>query len=203
MTKKNLNQNIIEKSIFKFVLNLFVLFNLLLLTDYSFAQSQNEIINIRAGKHSKFYRIVVETSRKIEALVELKKNPYRAIIKIPESLWRANSTPRKGNFFPNIPVSYSFRNNEIGKTNLILNVNKPFRANVGIGDSMIIGLVTKISIREEKEVDIETLNQQNEDNLKNELLFTLTEELQKELSSEVYPERLDFLFETINAQGSF
>ena len=88
---------------------------------------------------------------------------------------------------------------EIFKTN----VNKPFRANVGIGDSMIIGLGTKISIREEKEVDIETLNQQNEDNLKNELLFTLTEELQKELSSEVYPERLDFLFETINAQGSF
>ena len=88
---------------------------------------------------------------------------------------------------------------EIFKTN----VNKPFKANVGIGDSMIIGLVTKISIREEKEVDIETLNQQNEDNLKNELLFTLTEELQKELSSEVYPERLDFLFETINAQGSF
>ena len=126
MTKKNLNQNIIEKSIFKFVLNLFIFFNLLLLTDYSFAQSQNEIINIRAGKHSKFYRIVVETSRKVEALVELKKDPYRAIIKIPESLWRANSTPRKGNFFPNIPVSYSFRNNEIGKTNLILNVKKPF-----------------------------------------------------------------------------
>ena len=88
---------------------------------------------------------------------------------------------------------------EIFKTN----VNKPFKANVGIGDSIIIGLVTKISIREQKEVDIVTLNQQNEDNLKNELLFTLTEELQKELSSEVYPERLDFLFETINAQGSF
>ena len=84
-----------------------------------------------------------------------------------------------------------------------LKLNKPFKANVGIGDSIIIGLVTKISIREQKEVDIENLNQQNEDNLKNELLFTLTEELQKELSSEVYPERLDFLFETINAQGSF
>ncbi|MFL2815261.1 MAG: N-acetylmuramoyl-L-alanine amidase [Candidatus Puniceispirillales bacterium] len=105
---------------------LFVIFNLFLSTDYSFSQSQNEIINIRAGKHTKFYRIVVESSKKVEALVELKKDPYRAIIKIPESLWRANSTPRKGNFFPNIPVSYSFRNNEIGKTNLILNVNKPF-----------------------------------------------------------------------------
>lgn len=88
---------------------------------------------------------------------------------------------------------------EIFKTN----VNKAFKANVGIGDSIIIGLVTKISIEEQKESDIEVLNQRNEDNLKNELLIILSEELQKELSSEVYPERLDFLFETINTQGSF
>ena len=88
---------------------------------------------------------------------------------------------------------------EIFKTN----VNKAFKANVGIGDSIIIGLVTKISVEEQKESDIETLNKRNEDNLKNELLIILTEELQKELSSEVYPERLDFLFETINTQGSF
>ena len=88
---------------------------------------------------------------------------------------------------------------EVFKTN----VNKAFKANVGIGDSIIIGLVTKISIEEQKESDIEALNQRNEDNLKNELLIILTEELQKELSSEVYPERLDFLFETINTQGSF
>ena len=88
---------------------------------------------------------------------------------------------------------------EIFKTN----VNKAFKANVGIGDSIIIGMVTKISIEEQKEADIEALNQRNEDNLKNELLIILSEELQKELSSEVYPERLDFLFETINTQGSF
>ena len=88
---------------------------------------------------------------------------------------------------------------EIFKTN----VNKAFKANVGIGDSIIIGMVTKISIEEQKEADIEALNQRNEENLKNELLIILSEELQKELSSEVYPERLDFLFETINTQGSF
>ena len=52
---------------------------------------------------------------------------------------------------------------EIFKTN----VNKAFKANVGIGDSIIIGLVTKISIEEQKEADIEALNQRNEDNLKN------------------------------------
>ena len=88
---------------------------------------------------------------------------------------------------------------EIFKTN----VNKAFKANVGIGDSIIIGMVTKISTQEQKESDLEALNQRNEDNLKNELLIILSEELQKELSSEVYPERLDFLFETINTQGSF
>ena len=88
---------------------------------------------------------------------------------------------------------------EIFKTN----INKAFKANVGIGDSIIIGMVTKISTQEQKESDLEALNQRNEDNLKNELLIILSEELQKELSSEVYPERLDFLFETINTQGSF
>ena len=88
---------------------------------------------------------------------------------------------------------------EIFKTN----VNKAFKANVGIGDSIIIGMVTKISIEEQKEADIEALNQRNEENLKNELLIILSEELQKELSSEIYPERLDFLFDTINTQGSF
>ncbi len=103
----------------------FILF-LFLFTNSLSAQTLNEITNVRAGKHDGFYRVVVETSKKVETSIELKKDPYRAIIKIPESLWRANSTPRTGNFFPNIPISYSFKNNEIGKTNLILNVNKPF-----------------------------------------------------------------------------
>ena len=64
-------------------------------------------------------------------------------------------------------------------------------------------MVYKNFNRGAKRRNIEALNQRNEDNLKNELLIILSEELQKELSSEVYPERLDFLFETINTQGSF
>ena len=55
-----------RKKIFKFLLMLFVTFNLFLSIDFSFAQYQNEIINIRAGKHSKFYRIVLETSQRLE-----------------------------------------------------------------------------------------------------------------------------------------
>ena len=90
------------------------------------AQTLNEIKNLRAGKHNNFYRIVLETSLKVDTEIELRKTPYRAIIKMQESLWRANDTPRKGNFFPNIPIFYSFKNDEVGKTNLVLNLEKPF-----------------------------------------------------------------------------
>ena len=118
------------KKIIKFKYNFFLkivfISFLFLFTNCLSAQTLNEINNIRAGKHDGFYRVVVETSKKVETSVELKKDPYRAIIKIPESLWRAKSTPRTGNFSPIIPIAYSFKNNEIGKTNLILNVNKPF-----------------------------------------------------------------------------
>jgi len=90
------------------------------------AQPLNEIRNIRAGKHDNFYRVVLETSKKVEAIVKLKDNPYRAIITIPESLWRVGSSPRRGNFQSNIPLSYAFRNDEFDKTNLTLKIDKPF-----------------------------------------------------------------------------
>ena len=90
------------------------------------AQTLNEIRNLRAGKHQNFYRVVLETSMKVDTKIELKTLPYRAIIQIPESLWRASNIPRKGNFYPNIPIIYSFKNDEIGKTNLTLNIEKPF-----------------------------------------------------------------------------
>ena len=90
------------------------------------AQNLNEIRNLRAGKHQNFYRVVLETSMKVDTKIELKTLPYRAIIQIPESLWRASNIPRKGNFYPNIPIIYSFKNDEIGKTNLTLNIEKPF-----------------------------------------------------------------------------
>ena len=90
------------------------------------AQILNEIRNLRAGKHQNFYRVVLETSMKVDTKIELKTLPYRAIIKIPESVWRASNIPRKGNFYPNIPIIYSFKNDEIGKTNLTLNIEKPF-----------------------------------------------------------------------------
>ena len=91
-----------------------------------FAQPLNEIRNIRAGKHDNFYRVVLETSKKVEAIIKLKDNPYRAIITIPESLWRVGSSPRIGNFQSNIPLSYVFRNDEFDKTNLTLKIDKPF-----------------------------------------------------------------------------
>ena len=75
-------------------------------------ETMNEIRNLRAGKHQNFYRVVLETSMKVDTKIELKNLPYRAIIQIPESLWRASNVPRKGNFYPNIPIIYSFKNDE-------------------------------------------------------------------------------------------
>jgi len=112
---------------FKFFFKIFFFSYLLIFANYLSAQTLNEIRNIRAGNHDSFFRVVVETSKKVETSIKLKKDPYSAIIKIPESLWRANTTPRKGNFLhKNIPIFYTFKNDEIGKTNLTLSINKPF-----------------------------------------------------------------------------
>jgi len=88
---------------------------------------------------------------------------------------------------------------EIFKTQL----DKPFISDVGIGNSMILGVISEIKIQEESAEKLDTVKNQNEERMKNELLIALSEELQSELKSEIFPERLDILFETVNSQGSF
>ena len=88
---------------------------------------------------------------------------------------------------------------QIFKTSL----NEPFISDVGIGNSVIIGLVKKIETQEENQERIDIIKNQNEDRIKNELLFALSQELQSELESEIFPERLDILFETTASQGLF
>ena len=88
---------------------------------------------------------------------------------------------------------------QIFKTSL----NKPFISDVGIGNSVLIGLVKKIETKEENQERIDIIKNQNEERIKNELLFALSQELQSELESEIFPERLDILFETTASQGLF
>ncbi|MEC9414012.1 MAG: SurA N-terminal domain-containing protein [Pseudomonadota bacterium] len=88
---------------------------------------------------------------------------------------------------------------QIFKTSL----NEPFISDVGIGNSVIIGLVKKIETKEENQERIDIIKNQNEDRIKNELLFALSQELESELESEIFPERLDILFETTASQGLF
>ena len=88
---------------------------------------------------------------------------------------------------------------EIFKTQL----DRPFISDVGIGNSMILGVISEIKIQEESTEKLDTVKDQNEERMKNELLIALSEELQSELKSEIFPERLDILFETVNSQGSF
>ena len=82
-------------------------------------------------------------------------------------------------------------------------LNKPFISDVGIGNSVLIGLVKKIETKEENQERIDIIKNQNEERIKNELLFALSQELQSELESEIFPERLDILFETTASQGLF
>ena len=88
---------------------------------------------------------------------------------------------------------------QIFKTSL----DKPFISDVGIGNSVLIGLVKKIETKEENQERIDIIKNQNEERIKNELLFALSQELQSELESEIFPERLDILFETTASQGLF
>jgi peptidyl-prolyl cis-trans isomerase D len=88
---------------------------------------------------------------------------------------------------------------EIFKTQL----SRPFISDVGIGNSIILGVISEIKIQEESTEKLDTVKDQNEERMKNELLIALSEELQSELKSEIFPERLDILFETVNSQGSF
>ena len=78
-----------------------------------------------------------------------------------------------------------------------------FVAPVAIGNSMIVGVVKNISTLEENEERMNSLKEVNEPRFENELIFSLSQELQKELTTEVYFNRLINFFEPQNAQGSF
>ena len=78
-----------------------------------------------------------------------------------------------------------------------------FVAPVAIGNSMIVGVVKSISTLEENEERMNSLKEVNEPRFENELIFSLSQELQKELTTEVYFNRLINFFEPQNAQGSF
>ena len=58
---------------YRFIFFFFSFFYSLLCT----AQNLNEIRNLRAGKHQNFYRVVLETSMKVDTKIELKTLPYR------------------------------------------------------------------------------------------------------------------------------
>ena len=78
-----------------------------------------------------------------------------------------------------------------------------FIANVGIGNSKIIGVVTNITLLEKTDERIESINTVNKQRLENDFAYSLAEEHQKELLSEIFPERLEALFVTQESEGSF
>ena len=78
-----------------------------------------------------------------------------------------------------------------------------FIVNAAIGNSIVIGKVSNIDLLEKTEERIEAINEINKSRLENDLIVSLAEEHQKELSSEIFLDRLNLLFENQEAEGSF
>ena len=78
-----------------------------------------------------------------------------------------------------------------------------FIVNAGIGNSIGIGKVSNIDLLEKTEERMEAINEINKSRLENDLIVSLAEEHQKELSSEIFLDRLNLLFENQEAEGSF
>ena len=89
--------------------------------------------------------------------------------------------------------------NEIFKTEK----GSSFISNVGIGSSKIIGIIKDTSLLDRSEERINSINIVNKQRLENDLAYSLAEEHQKELSSGIFPERMEALFETQESEGSF
>ena len=78
-----------------------------------------------------------------------------------------------------------------------------FIVNAAIGNSIVIGKVNNINLLEKTEERMEAINEINKSRLENDLIVSLAEEHQKELSSEIFLDRLNLLFENQEAEGSF
>ena len=111
------------KTFFRSYLTINIFFTLFLINN---AFAFNELINLRAGNHNEFFRVVIETSKKPEIKLLLKENPYSFEIELEESLWRVGNLPRQGSFSPNIPAKYRFSNNKYERSIINIQTEKPF-----------------------------------------------------------------------------
>jgi peptidyl-prolyl cis-trans isomerase D len=98
--------------------------------------------------------------------------------------------------------------NEIFTSNALSEIFKTekgssFIVNAAIGNSIVIGKVSNIDLLEKTEERMEAINEINKSRLENDLIVSLAEEHQKELSSEIFLDRLNLIFENQEAEGSF
>ena len=78
-----------------------------------------------------------------------------------------------------------------------------FIVNAAIGNSIVIGKVINVDLLEKSEERMKAISEINKSRLENDLIVSLSEEHQKELSSEIFLDRLNLLFENQEAEGSF
>ena len=78
-----------------------------------------------------------------------------------------------------------------------------FIINAAVGNSVIMGIITDTVLLEKTQDRMEAIDEVNKSRLENNLIISLAEQHQKELSSEIFLNRLNLLFETQEAEGTF
>ena len=66
-----------------------------------------------------------------------------------------------------------------------------------------MGIITDTVLLEKTQDRMEAIDEVNKSRLENNLIISLAEQHQKELSSEIFLNRLNLLFETQEAEGTF
>ena len=67
----------------------------------------------------------------------------------------------------------------------------------------VLDTVSEVTLLDKTDERMDAINEVNKSRLENDLIISLAEEHQKELSSEIFIDRLNLLFEAQEDQGSF
>ena len=89
------------------------------------AAAENRVTGIRTGGTGGQARLVLETTAEVPFSMLLLSEPYRLVVDLPESLWRADGRPRQGALQTSPLKGYRFGNPAPGVSRLVIDLDGP------------------------------------------------------------------------------
>ena len=89
------------------------------------AAADNRVTGIRTGGTSGQARLVLETTAEVSFSMLLLSEPYRLVVDLPESGWRADGRPRQGALQTSPLKGYRFGNPSPGVSRLVIDLDGP------------------------------------------------------------------------------